>query len=312
MSEVDLHVALRAHFNFPAFRPGQVEAIQHVLHGQHTLVVMPTGSGKSLIYQLAALQLPGVTLVISPLIALMKDQVDGLTRRGLAATFINSSLAASEQTDRIRALAEGRFKIVLVAPERLRSRAFRQALSHIPISLLTVDEAQQPNDAHSGLCGVSIAPRRQAVALPAGNLRLAHATADPPDASPVEDPRFLRGREIRSHAQHEQLGVGGRIRRILIPQDHVGATIKGELRVHPKPRGRSDLAGRRVDQRSVRREPRQEQAPLVPVVVLDPQDGERRPSNAELMYWPCRPELSTEEPTTWPARSSTALRVSTS
>jgi ATP-dependent DNA helicase RecQ len=141
MFEVDLYGALRAHFNFPAFRPGQAEAIQHVLNGHHTLVVMPTGSGKSLIYQLAALQLPGVTLVISPLIALMKDQVDSLTRRGLAATFINSSLAASEQTDRLRALTEGRYKIVLVAPERLRSRAFREALSHVPISLLTVDEA---------------------------------------------------------------------------------------------------------------------------------------------------------------------------
>lgn len=141
MSEVDLPAALRTHFHFPAFRPGQAEAIHHVLNAQHTLVVMPTGSGKSLIYQLAALQLPGVTLVISPLIALMKDQVDSLTRRGLAATFINSTLAASEQTDRLRALSEGCFKIVLVAPERLRSRAFREALSHIPISLLTVDEA---------------------------------------------------------------------------------------------------------------------------------------------------------------------------
>jgi ATP-dependent DNA helicase RecQ len=141
MSEVDLHAALRAHFNFPAFRPGQAEAIQQVLHGRHTLVVMPTGSGKSLIYQLAALQLPGVTLVISPLIALMKDQVDSLTRRSIAATYINSTLTASDQTDRLRALSEGRCKIVLVAPERLRSRAFREALSHIPISLLTVDEA---------------------------------------------------------------------------------------------------------------------------------------------------------------------------
>ena len=132
---------LRQHFNFPAFRPGQVEAITHVLHQHHTLVVMPTGSGKSLIYQLAALHLSGVTLVISPLIALMKDQVDSLTRRGIAATFINSTLTASEQTDRLRALSSGRFKIVLVAPERLRSHVFREALAHVPISLLTVDEA---------------------------------------------------------------------------------------------------------------------------------------------------------------------------
>jgi len=77
MTEIDLHAALRAHFNFPAFRPGQAEAIQHVQRGQHTLVVMPTGSGKSLIYQLAALQLPGVTLVISPLTATATSHVQG-------------------------------------------------------------------------------------------------------------------------------------------------------------------------------------------------------------------------------------------
>lgn len=141
MPDFDLQAALHQHFNFPAFRPGQEEALRHVLNNHHTLVVMPTGSGKSLIYQLAALQLPGTTLVISPLIALMKDQVDSLTRRGIAATFVNSTLTASEQTDRLRALSEGRFKIVLVAPERLRSRAFREALAHIPIGLLTVDEA---------------------------------------------------------------------------------------------------------------------------------------------------------------------------
>lgn len=87
MSEVDLHAALRVHFNFPAFRPGQAETIQHVLHGHHTLVVMPTGSGKSLIYQLAALQLPGVTLVISPLTATATSHVqdDIIQLLGLAA-----------------------------------------------------------------------------------------------------------------------------------------------------------------------------------------------------------------------------------
>ncbi len=99
MSAVDLHAALQHHFKFPAFRPGQAEAIDHILNQRHTLVVMPTGSGKSLIYQLAALHLPGTTLVISPLIALMKDQVDSLTRRGIAATFINSTLTTPEQTD---------------------------------------------------------------------------------------------------------------------------------------------------------------------------------------------------------------------
>ncbi len=112
-----------------------------MLSGHHTLVVMPTGAGKSLIYQLAALLLPGTTLVISPLIALMKDQVDSLVARGLAATDINSTIGPKEQRGRLQRLAEGGYKLAYVAPERLRSRAFRQALSRAQISLLAVDEA---------------------------------------------------------------------------------------------------------------------------------------------------------------------------
>jgi len=141
MSPAALHAALHRYFDFPEFRPGQQAAIEHVLAGDDTLVVMPTGSGKSLIYQLAALLLPGVTLVISPLVALMKDQVDSMTRRGLSATFINSSLDSQEQSRRLRAVAAGEYKIVLVAPERLRSRSFQQAIGRTPLSLLAVDEA---------------------------------------------------------------------------------------------------------------------------------------------------------------------------
>src|SRR5436190_2309874 len=116
---MDAHELLRTSFGFPAFRPGQAEALAHVLAGRDTLVVMPTGSGKSLIYQLAALLLPGTTLVISPLVALMKDQVDSLARRGIAAAFVNSTLTTAEQQQRLRALAGGQYKILLVAPERL-------------------------------------------------------------------------------------------------------------------------------------------------------------------------------------------------
>ena len=94
-----------------------------------------------MIYQLAALLLPGTALVISPLVALMKDQIDSLTRRNIAATFINSSLDTAEQARRLRAVAEGHYRIVLVAPERLRSRPFREAIGRIPLSLLAVDEA---------------------------------------------------------------------------------------------------------------------------------------------------------------------------
>jgi ATP-dependent DNA helicase RecQ len=138
---MELRIALQHYFGFPAFRPGQETARAHVLGGHDLLVVMPTGSGKSLIYQLAALLLSGVTLVISPLVALMKDQMDSLTRRGLAATYINSSLTSAEQSHRLRTLADGQHKIVLVAPERLRSRPFREALARVPLSLFVVDEA---------------------------------------------------------------------------------------------------------------------------------------------------------------------------
>lgn len=137
----DPHAALHQHFGYPAFRPGQEEALRAALSGRDTLVVMPTGSGKSLIYQLAALILPGTALIVSPLVALMKDQVDGLVRRGIAATFINSSLDAGEQGRRLRGLATGAYKLVLVAPERFRSPGFRGAMEKVQLSLLAVDEA---------------------------------------------------------------------------------------------------------------------------------------------------------------------------
>ena len=137
----DLISGLQAHFGFTTFRPGQSEAIQYLLDGQHTLVVMPTGSGKSLVFQLAALYLPGLTLVISPLIALMKDQVDSLDRRGISATFINSTLTVREQSHRLKGLALGDYRIVYVAPERLRSTQFINGLQQQKLSLLAVDEA---------------------------------------------------------------------------------------------------------------------------------------------------------------------------
>ncbi len=133
--------ALEKYFGFSTFREGQESAIRTLLKQQNTLLVMPTGSGKSLAYQLPALMLPGLTLVISPLIALMKDQVDALVERGLPATYINSTLPAQEAHQRMRAVREGHVKLLYVAPERLRSRQFTQALANVKISLLAVDEA---------------------------------------------------------------------------------------------------------------------------------------------------------------------------
>src|SRR6187200_1622343 len=112
----DAITTLRQHFGFDDFREGQREVVGSLLEGKDAVVVMPTGSGKSLCYQLPALMLNGATIVVSPLIALMKDQVDALHARELPATFINSSIAEREQWSRIEGLRRGEFKLVYVAP----------------------------------------------------------------------------------------------------------------------------------------------------------------------------------------------------
>jgi len=141
LSIADALTSLRQHFGFADFREGQREVITAILEGKDTVVVMPTGSGKSLCYQLPAMMFGGATLVVSPLIALMKDQVDALKARDLPATFINSSIAEGEQWARIDGLRQGHFKLVYVAPERFRSNRFLQALKSIKVSLFAVDEA---------------------------------------------------------------------------------------------------------------------------------------------------------------------------
>ncbi len=134
-------VALRRHFGLPAFRTGQAEVISSVLAGRNTVVVMPTGAGKSLCYQLPALLVPGVTVVVSPLIALMKDQVEQLEARGIAATLINSTLSDAERAERLRRMRAGAYRLVYVAPERFRSSTFVEALQATGVALLAVDEA---------------------------------------------------------------------------------------------------------------------------------------------------------------------------
>ncbi|MCI0628675.1 MAG: RecQ family ATP-dependent DNA helicase [Acidobacteria bacterium] len=140
MKSERFHV-LNERFGFSEFREGQEEIIEAVVAGQDVLAVMPTGSGKSLCYQLPALLFPGVTLVVSPLIALMKDQVDALERRQIPASFINSTLSFAEQQQRITQMREGHLKLVYVAPERFRNRRFMDGLQGCPVSLLAVDEA---------------------------------------------------------------------------------------------------------------------------------------------------------------------------
>jgi ATP-dependent DNA helicase RecQ len=137
----DLQRTLRERFGLERFRPGQREVIENVLDGRDVLCVMPTGGGKSLCYQLPALLLDGLTLVVSPLIALMKDQVDALTARGIRATFINSTLDLDEQRLRLFAAEGQQYDLVYVAPERFRSGRFVEAMVRARPALLAVDEA---------------------------------------------------------------------------------------------------------------------------------------------------------------------------
>ncbi|MBN2024600.1 MAG: RecQ family ATP-dependent DNA helicase [Pirellulales bacterium] len=128
-------------FGLSAFRPGQKAVVSAVLAGRDCLCVMPTGGGKSLCYQLPAVAMDGLTLVVSPLIALMKDQVDQLQSRGVAVTYINSTLSVSEQHERLDEIAAGRYRIVYVVPERFRSERFLEAVRAVRLALLAVDEA---------------------------------------------------------------------------------------------------------------------------------------------------------------------------
>ncbi len=132
---------LKKYFGYDRFRPKQKEIILDLLNGNSVLAIMPTGSGKSLLYQIPALIFENLTLVISPLIALMKDQVDGLQKRGIDATFVNSSLSKKERELRYANLRHGHYKILYVTPERFRKKDFVEIIRKRRINLLAVDEA---------------------------------------------------------------------------------------------------------------------------------------------------------------------------
>ena len=138
---MDLTALLRQRFGFPEFRPAQQQVIDKVMAGESVLAVMPTGSGKSLCYQLPALALPGLTLVVSPLIALMKDQVDQLNQLELPATLINSTISREQQRSRLERAIAGKIKLLYIAPERFQNEEFRAGLSRVKVSLFAVDEA---------------------------------------------------------------------------------------------------------------------------------------------------------------------------
>jgi ATP-dependent DNA helicase RecQ len=137
----ELLAPLKQYFGFSSFRPLQEEIIRDALAGKDVFAVLPTGGGKSLCFQLPALVRPGLTVVVSPLIALMKDQVDAMQAAGVAATFLNSSLAAGESKPRLRGLHNGEFRLLYVAPERLVMSGFLEDLKKWNVSAFAIDEA---------------------------------------------------------------------------------------------------------------------------------------------------------------------------
>jgi ATP-dependent DNA helicase RecQ len=137
----DARAVLARHFGYDDFRPGQREAVEGVLSRRDMLILMPTGGGKSLCYQVPSQVLPGVTIVVSPLISLMKDQVDNLRVAGIAATFVNSTLPRRQIEERLDEVARGATKLLYIAPERFESSAFRERLKTFAVSLFAIDEA---------------------------------------------------------------------------------------------------------------------------------------------------------------------------
>ena len=138
---MDKFEVLKRYFGYDAFREGQEELIDTINAGRDVLGIMPTGAGKSLCYQVPALLLPGITLVISPLISLMQDQVKALNNAGIRAAFINSSLSEAQIDKALTLAAEGSYKLVYVAPERLSTSYFQYIIDKQTISMVAVDEA---------------------------------------------------------------------------------------------------------------------------------------------------------------------------
>ena len=232
----DLQTPLRELFGFDAFRPGQEEVVRAAVEGRDTLALMPTGSGKSLTYQLAAMLRPEPTLVLSPLIALMKDQVDQLPPEIAAtATFVNSSLDQEVTAGRIRDVAEGRTRILYAAPERLRNAAFVETLRAIGVGLVVIDEVHCVS-----MWGHDFRPdylfiRRALEALGDPSVLGMTATATPAAAAEIatalgRELAVVRTSVVRPNLRYDVEEVGGNEDRLRILVERLRAVERGKRR----------------------------------------------------------------------------------
>jgi ATP-dependent DNA helicase RecQ len=246
----DLQAPLRELFGFDAFRPGQEEVVQAAVDGRDTLALMPTGSGKSLTYQLAAMLRPEPTLVLSPLIALMKDQVDQLPPEIAAtATFVNSSLDQDVTARRIRDVAEGRTRILYAAPERLRNAAFVETLRAIGVGLVVIDEVHCVS-----MWGHDFRPdylfiRRALEALGGPSVLGMTATATPAAAAEIatalgRDLAIVRTSIVRPNLRYDVEEVGGNEDRLRILVERLRAVEDGSAIVYARSRDSCERVAR--------------------------------------------------------------------
>src|SRR4051812_8990773 len=246
----DLQAPLRELFGFHAFRPGQEEVVQAAVDGRDTLALMPTGSGKSLTYQLAAMLRPEPTLVLSPLIALMKDQVDQLPPEIAAtATFVNSSLDHEVTAGRIREVAEGRTRILYAAPERLRNAAFVETLRAIGVGLVVIDEVHCVS-----MWGHDFRPdylfiRRALEALGDPSVLGMTATATPAAAAEIaaslgRDLAIVRTSIVRPNLRYDVEEVGGNEDRLRILVERLRAVEDGSAIVYARSRDSCERVAR--------------------------------------------------------------------
>lgn len=233
---------LKRLFGFDAFRPGQEQVVRAALDGRDTLALMPTGSGKSLTYQLAAMLRPTPTLVLSPLIALMKDQVDALPPElARTATFVNSSLSGEEAAARLQGVAEGRTRLLYAAPERLRSARFVETLQRIGVGLVVIDEVHCVS-----MWGHDFRPdylfiRRALAELGEPSLLGMTATATPAAAREIGSAlgrqlELVRTTVVRPNLRYDVEQVSGNEDRLRILVERLSGLVRGSAIVYARSR----------------------------------------------------------------------------